>query len=160
MTTTPLKVQELSPGTADAWEGQGESAAVPGFEHNKVEQLITVDFRPVDPHSSYMPRKSTSDSGESLGSGAHDEILIGSLLDTRLRMQESVLLLMEREGEFYIAKCEELNEFGYGSDPIDAVQDIRNTIAELYWQLKENQGRLGSDLAKTWQILSELVHEA
>ena len=91
---------------------------------------------------------------------SHDRIEIASLLDTRLRMNGSLTLEMEQEGEFYIAKCDELNEFGYDYDPIGAVQDIRATIAELYWELKENQDRLGADLAKTWQRLSELVYEA
>ena len=77
-----------------------------------------------------------------------------------LRMREPLTLQMEQEGEFYIARCDELNELGYGMDPIAAVQDIRNTIAELYWKLKEDQERLGSDLASTWQRLSELVYEA
>ena len=76
--------------------------------------------------------------------------------ESTLHMREPLTLQMEQEGEFYIAKCDELNEFGYGTDPIAAVQDIRNTIAELYWTLKVDQERLGSDLSKTWQRLSEL----
>ncbi len=80
--------------------------------------------------------------------------------ESTLHMREPLTLQMEQEGEFYIAKCDELNEFGYGMNPIAAVQDIRNTIAELYWTLKVDQERLGSDLSKTWQRLSELVYEA
>ena len=90
---------------------------------------------------------------------AHTQIQIGSLLDHRLRMLEPVTLELEQEGEFYVAKCDYLGECGYGFDPISAVQDIRKTIAELYWQLKEDQERLGSNLARTWQRLTELVYE-
>ena len=90
----------------------------------------------------------------------YHHIAIGSLLDTRLRMRGTLTLEMEQEGEFYIAKCDELNEFGYDYDPIGAVQDVRVSIAELYWELKENQHRLGADLTETWRRLSELVYEA
>ena len=76
-----------------------------------------------------------------------------------LRVRGPLTLELEQEGEFYIAKCDELNEFGYGADPTSAVQDIRNTIAEFYWSLKEDQERLGPDLTNTWQRLSELVYE-
>ena len=93
------------------------------------------------------------------GAVAHSQIQIGSLLDHRLRMFEPVTLEMEQEGEFYVAKYDDLDEYGYGFDPISAVQDIRKTIAELYWQLKDDQDRLGPDLARTWQRLTELVYE-
>ena len=48
---------------------------------------------------------------------------------------------------------------GYGTDPIGAVEDLRQTLAELYWALKGDQERLGLDLADTWRKLSELVYE-
>ena len=84
---------------------------------------------------------------------------IGSLLDTRLRLRGVLTLDMEREGDFYVATCSDLNEFGYGSDPTRAIEDARRSIAELYWSLKESHDRLGPDLAKTWQRLSELIYE-
>ena len=93
-------------------------------------------------------------------SAFRERVEIGSLLDTRLRMRRSVTLEMERGDDFYVAKCAELNEYGYGTDPTWAIEDARRAIAELYWELKENQDRLGADLAKTWQRLSELVYEA
>lgn len=89
----------------------------------------------------------------------YKRVQIGSLLDPRLRLREPVTLKMEQDDEFHVAWCEELNEYGYGLDPIGAVQDARNTIAELYWQLKAEQERLGPDLADTWKKLSVLVYE-
>jgi hypothetical protein len=91
---------------------------------------------------------------------AYEEILIGSLLDIRLRIRGALTLKIERESESYVAKCDELNELGYGPDPSNAVQDIRLTIAGLYWRLKEDQDQLGADLAATWQRLAALVYEA
>ena len=93
-------------------------------------------------------------------SGAIDSVQIGSLLDTRLRMRQPVTLVIEKDEDFFVAWHEELQEFGYGADPISAVQDFRNTMAQLYWQLKEDQHRLGADLFETWEMLSTLVYEA
>ncbi len=92
-------------------------------------------------------------------SGFQPRVEIGSLLDTRLRLRGVLTLDMEREGDSYVATCSDLNEFGYGSDPTRAIEDARRSIAELYWSLKENQHRLGPDLARTWQMLSELIYE-
>ena len=89
----------------------------------------------------------------------YKRVQIGSLLDPRLRLREPVTLKMEQDDEFHVAWCEELNEYGYGSDPTSAVRDARNTIAELYWQLKAERERLGPDLADTWKKLSVLVYE-
>ncbi len=93
-------------------------------------------------------------------SAYRDRVEIGSLLDTRLRMRRSLTLEIERQGDSYVAKCSALNEAGYGDDPSQAVQDIRWTIADIYWKLKEDQDRLGADLVETWRKLSELVYEA
>ena len=87
-------------------------------------------------------------------------VQIGSLLDPRLRVQGTLVLDIKRDGEFYIASCDQFDEYGYGTDVINAVQDARHTIAELYWELKENQDRLGPDLERTWQALSAQIYEA
>lgn len=88
------------------------------------------------------------------------QVQVGSLLDPRLRVQGVLVLDIERDGEFYIASCDRFDEYGYGTDIINAVQDARNTIAELYWELRENQDRLGPDLEKTWQALSTQIYVA
>ncbi len=89
-----------------------------------------------------------------------DSVQIGSLLDSRLRMHSAVTISLEQEGPWHVAYCEDLNEFGYGTDPLSAVQDLRQTLAELYWELKSDRERLGQDLAQTWDRLSALIFEA
>ena len=83
---------------------------------------------------------------------AYEEILIGSLLDIRLRIRGALTLKIERENESYVAKCDELNELGYGPDPSNAVQDIRLTIAGLILAVEGGPRpawrRLGRNLAK------------
>ena len=156
--TTFSEVKVLSPGTTEAQEGNSENRSdlTGGGSWETRISLERLDEFPVS-------ERSPSEEVVSVGgppSAVQDRIEIGSLLDTRLRMRIPLTLEMEQEGEFYIAKCDELNEFGYDYDPIGAVQDIRVSIAELYWELKENQHRLGADLAQTWRRLSELVYEA
>ena len=92
-------------------------------------------------------------------SGFQPHVEIGSLLDIRLRLRGVLTLDMEREGDSYVAICSTLNEFGYGDDPTRAIEDARRSIAELYWSLKESHDRLGPDLEKTWQTISELIYE-
>jgi hypothetical protein len=159
MTTMPLEVRVLKPGATEAQETLDANGQSIGKGTDQMSRLPEVEFYPIEYPPGQQPQVVAAHA-DTLGSAAHDQIQIGSLLDNRLRMREPLTLVLEQQGEFYIAKCEELNEFGYGIDPISAVQDMRNTIAELYWQLKENQERLGSDLANTWQRLSSLVYEA
>ena len=156
--TTTLDIRVLEPGDTEAREadnGNGSTVVSAGLQpdHSLVMQLTAPG------KAAYSPRELPIQVALPKSS-AHDQMQIGSLLDHRLRMREPLTLELEQEGEFYIAKCDELNEFGYGTDPIAAVQDIRKTTAELYWSLKEDQERLGTDLASTWQRLSELVYEA
>jgi hypothetical protein len=93
------------------------------------------------------------------GSAVPLRVTIQSLLDRRLNMVEPLTLLIEQEGEFYIVQCEELKEFGYGYDPMDAVDDFRQTVSELYWALKEEQERLSPELYRIWERLTQIIHE-
>ena len=139
--TTDAEVQLLPLGNTVAREVSEDAPIVEtrGFlqAESTVVQLLGVDRGPV----------------------VCNTIQIGSLLDQRLRMRLPLTINIKREDQFYVAKCEGLSERGYGTDPIIAVQDMRKNIANLYWRLKEDQPRLGQDLATTWQKLSEIVYE-
>lgn len=152
MTTLPLHIKVLQPGTTEASDVDVENV-VSGVLDQQLSRMISLTPIPRIPI-----REVRADA--QIISAAHDQILIGSLLDTRLRMREPINVHMEQEGKFYLAKFDDLNEFGYGYDPIQAVQDLRNTLAELYWSLKAEQEHLGTDLANTWAKLQELVYEA
>ena len=93
-------------------------------------------------------------------SSALDSVEIGSLLDPRLRLRESLILRVSQEGNVYIATCEELNESSIGVDPINAVQTLRNDIATRYWQLKDGHERLIQSVAESWRQWSMIVFES
>lgn len=143
--------------------------------------VTKVEFQPLRPGNAYAPAPTLEERGVTrvshrdtratnrliemvleeieAKSDAIDSVQIGSLLDTRLRMSQPVTLVIEKDEDFFVAWHEGLQEFGYGADPISAVQDFRNTMAQLYWQLKEDHHRLGANLFGTWERLSELVYE-
>ena len=156
--TTFSEVKVLGPGTTEVQQTEVNEQL-----NQEVLPVLERDTRGL-PEGNDSPVENASSTGYAVEAALQplnrDRVEIGSLLDTRLRMRGTLTLEMEQEGEFYIAKCDELNEFGYDYDPIGAVQDVRVSIAELYWELKENQHRLGADLAETWRKLSELVYEA
>lgn len=85
-------------------------------------------------------------------------IVIGSLLDDRLRMTADVKVDLEREAEHYIANFEGVQEFGYGLSPLEAVDDLRKTLSELYWSLNED-GELGPDLEKVRNTLNDFIEQ-
>ncbi len=82
---------------------------------------------------------------------------IGTLPDDRLRLRRPLNVTIMQECNMYVATCKELEEFGYGDDPFEAIDDLRQAISELYWTFDKEQGRLGSALAKLWVILQSIV---
>jgi|JRYL01.1.fsa_nt_gb hypothetical protein len=86
-------------------------------------------------------------------------IELGHLRDGRLRLQASIKVQVAKAGDGITAYAESLNEYGYGDDSQAAVADLQGAIAELYFTLKSAQDKLGNDLHRTWQSLSQLVAE-
>ena len=91
--------------------------------------------------------------------GLPEVFMIGNLLDDRLRLLAPLGIHWEKEGEHYIASCEEFAQFGYGDDALQAVDDLRQSLAELYWTLKSSQRSLSKGLAQIWEHLQEVIQE-
>lgn len=115
---------------------------------------ITVE----EPHTSEGPGHKQPASWVVLESRVPAAITIGSLLDDRLRLSRPLSITIEREGEFFIANCGILEEFGYGHDHIWAVDDLRQTLSELYWSLKASPS-LAPGMSSLWQELQEMIEE-
>ena len=90
---------------------------------------------------------------------APDRILLATLGDGRLRVRAPFLVLLTTENQDYIAEVEELNEFGFGKNPSEAVADVRRAVAELYFTLEQEQNRLGPDLVTVWDALTGKVEK-
>lgn len=137
-----VKLHKLEPGIAEMQNEWPQGQSLPQIPPEPEEQkLPTEDGWAKARPSSAIPAT----------------VVIGSLFDDRLRLLVPITLELERDGDFYIAKCDEFEEFGYGNDPFQAVDDFRQTLAELYWTLKEEQSRLAPGLARVWQRLEQVV---
>lgn len=86
-----------------------------------------------------------------------EKILLGSLRDGRLRVNSPLKVKFTREDRHYIAEAEELNEFGFGENPSEALHDLQRTIAELYFTLDSERDRLSSDLRSVWENLQQKI---
>lgn len=84
---------------------------------------------------------------------------IGTLTNDQLRLKKSIEVEIEQEGSDYIANCVYLDEFGFGESPMQAVDDLRSAIVELYFELNEKRAELGAGLLETLTHLEELIEE-
>lgn len=85
------------------------------------------------------------------------EMLLGRLLDGRLRVVEPfVISLTAEEGQF-IAEAREVSEVGVGSTQSEALRDLQATLGELYAALERDQNRLGIDLAGIFEVMKRKV---
>ena len=89
-----------------------------------------------------------------------EKFMLGGLRDGRLRVSEPIAVAHIVEGDGYVVEAPELNEFGFGNNLSEAIQDLQAAIAELYLTLEAEQGRLGPDLESVWDVLSQKVRKA
>ena len=123
------------PGTHEK-ESKLASHEVPVLEHMMSQSQVTLQPTPLPDH-----------------------MLLGALRHPRLRLKAPLSVNLSAENEYIIAECPELNEFGYGPHLTAAIADLQHTIAELYFTLKEEQTRLGSDLSTLWATLQAKIQE-
>ncbi len=83
-----------------------------------------------------------------------DVILIGSLRDRRLKIKKPIKVSFSQSGNTVIAEAEEFNEFGFGNNKTEALNDLQRTVIELFLTLEEDENRIGKDL----QFLREKLH--
>ena len=88
-----------------------------------------------------------------------DHMEIGTLPNDLFRLKRPINVKIELEDSEYIAACDFVDEFGFGSSPMQAVDDLRSSIVELYLELKEKRDELGAGLLETLSHLGELIEE-
>ncbi len=82
---------------------------------------------------------------------------IRSLHSDRLLLKEPISVLVEEEEDQVIAYAPDLDILGCGDDLGEALEDLWESIVELFTDLEQQPGRLGTDLEKIWQYLSVIV---
>ena len=82
---------------------------------------------------------------------------LDSLPDSNIALLQPISYLLSEEDGQIIAEAAELNEFGCGDTPAEAIADLQQTILELYRTLEQDRDRLGPDLQAVWEVLRSKV---
>ena len=88
---------------------------------------------------------------------ASKPLLIYSLHHPNLRLKAPLAVSLEYEEDQVIAYAHDLDVLGYGETESEALQDLRRTVADLYYELQENQPHLRGEAEAVWRYLSEII---
>ena len=80
---------------------------------------------------------------------------INSLHNSHLTLHVPISISLEYDGYQFIAYAPDLDIYGCGDSEYEAIEDLRESIVELYFDLKEEA--LGSDLQKIWEYLNSIM---
>jgi len=83
-----------------------------------------------------------------------------SLADDRLRLIAPLPIVLQYGEESVTACSYDLEDFGVGATEFEALADLRATIVELYFSLREDQHRLGWQPRRDWAFLRSIIQEA
>ena len=79
--------------------------------------------------------------------------------DARLRVVEPITVTWEVVDGTYIAVAPEIEEYGEGETPEEAIKDLQVSIVELFFDLEEYQGRLGPGLQPVYGALTRSLRK-
>ena len=82
---------------------------------------------------------------------------ISTLHDSRLRLRQQISVFLEYDGFQFIAYAPDLDIYGCGDTEYEAVEDLRQSIVELYFDFKGE--KLAPSLKKIWDYLISIVEE-
>lgn len=85
------------------------------------------------------------------------QLSLESLPDNGVTLLQPISYLLSAEDGQIVAEAVELNEFGCGDTPAEAIADLQQTILELYRTLEQDRERLGPDLQAVWEVLQSKV---
>ncbi len=94
---------------------------------------------------SILPKKSPS------------RIQFGMIRSRRLRIIAPITVQLERKGDTVVARWEEIEEFGYGRNISESVDDFGRTIEELFFSLADQKDHLGPDLKGVFATISKYI---
>jgi hypothetical protein len=84
-------------------------------------------------------------------------LFISSLHNPRLELNVPIPITLENDRYQFIAYSSDLDIFGCGETEYEAIEDLRQSIVDLYFDLREE--KLGSDLKKIFSYLQSVVIE-
>ena len=84
-------------------------------------------------------------------------VSISTLHDLRLRLRQQITVSLEYDGYQFIAYAPDLDIYGWGDTEYEAIENLRQSIVELYFDLKGE--KLAPSLRKIWDYLNSIVEE-
>jgi hypothetical protein len=85
------------------------------------------------------------------------EILYGSSLHAQLRTVRPFVVNFEKREDGVAAIQPEVGECGMGASRSDALDDLRRTLAHLYFALESHEDRLPGHLMAVWQEMQKFL---
>lgn len=82
---------------------------------------------------------------------------IRSLHDDCLETDSPISVLVEEEEEQITVYAPDLEIYGCGYDLGEALEDLRGSIVDMYYDLDKDKDKLGVDLKKIWDYLSSIT---
>lgn len=92
-------------------------------------------------------------------SSRRKSVLVYSLHNPLLKLKEPLVAHLEYDEEGVIAFCYDLDIFGHGDTEGEALEDLRKTVSDLYFELEGNRNELGPFPKKIWDYLSGIVEK-
>ena len=86
-------------------------------------------------------------------------LLLYSLRCPPLKLSSPIAVSLEDDGVQIIAAAYDLDVFGYGETEGEALDDLRRTITDLYFALKDDVRALGPMPRRVWEYLSDIIEE-
>jgi len=83
--------------------------------------------------------------------------VISELASDALKLKKHLFASLEQDGHQTVAHISDLEIYGYGKEEYEALEDLRNSIVDLYYDLKEK--KLGKHLKKIWKYLDSAIEE-
>lgn len=77
--------------------------------------------------------------------------------DLSLATPIAVSLEYDPEAAQVVAYAYDLNLLGYGETELAALSDLRRTVVDLYFELRENRDHLAGEALAIWRYLSQVV---
>lgn len=87
-------------------------------------------------------------------------LFLYSLRHPQLKLGSPIAVSLEDDGVQIIAAAYDLDLFGYGETEGEALDDLRRTITDLYFTLKDEAKALGLMPHRVWEYLSDIIEES
>jgi hypothetical protein len=89
--------------------------------------------------------------------GHSHNLLVGSLLSERVELRSPIPVVLEYDGQQYVASSVDLNVYGYGETEEAALDDFRRAVEDFYFSLHGEE--LGDDLMRRFSYLASIILE-